>query len=100
MSTSPTPVPDEPQSLPAPPAPKVRVRVPATPAVRVRRASPFEQLFDGLRNTVLSEETLVLMEFLIVAAIGVIAFVTVYPTASHAIDSLANYLNKQFNTTF
>ena len=38
--------------------------------------------------------------FLIVAAIGVIAFVTVYPTASHAIDSLANYLNKQINTTF
>lgn len=102
MATSPTPLPDDPQALPAPPppAPKVRVRVPAAPLVRVRRASPFEQLFDSLRNTVLSEETLVLMEFLIVAAIGVIAFITVYPTCSNAIDSLANYLNKQFNTSF
>jgi|SwirhisoilCB3_FD_contig_31_2144218_length_556_multi_3_in_0_out_0_2 hypothetical protein len=102
MATTPSPIQDDPQGLPAAPtpAPKVRVRLPATPLVRVRQASFFEQMFDGLRNTILSEETLILMEFLIVAAIGVIAFVTVYPTCSSAVDSVANYLNKQFNTSF
>jgi len=102
MATTPTPLQDDPQALPAAPAPtpRVRVRMPATPLVRVRRASIIEQMFDGLRNTVLSEETLILMEFLIVAAIGIIAFITVYPTCSSAVDSVANYINKQFNTSF
>lgn len=82
------------------PAPRVRVRVPAAPAVRVRRATPFEQLFERLRNTVLSEETLVLLEFLIVITIGIVAFFTVFPTFSSAVDSIASYVNKQFGTTF
>lgn len=102
MATSPSPVPDDQQDVTAEPtpAPRVRVRVPAAPSIRVRRASAIEQMFDSLRNTVLSEETLVLMEFLIVVTIGVVAFVTVYPTFSSAVDSIANYLNKQFNTSF
>jgi hypothetical protein len=102
MATTPTPLQDDPQALPAAPTPtpRVRVRMPATPSVRVRRASVIEQMFDGLRNTVLSEETLILMEFLIVAAIGIIAFITVYPTCSSAVDSVANYINKQFSTSF
>lgn len=76
------------------------MRVPATPSVRVRRATPFEQFFDQIRNVILSEETLILMEFLIVIAIGVVSFVTVYPTFHAAVDSIANYLNKQFGTSF
>jgi hypothetical protein len=66
----------------------------------VRRATPFEQLFDSMRNVILSEETLVLMEFLIVITIGLVAFFEVFPTFSSAVDSIANYLNKQFGTTF
>lgn len=102
MATSPTQMPEDPQALPqaATPAPRVRVRVPPAPSVRVRRASVFEQLADTFRNTVLSEETLVLLEFMIIIAIGVIAFFTVYPTMSSAVDSLATYLNKQFSTSF
>jgi hypothetical protein len=102
MATSPTEVPDDPQALPpaAMPAPKVRIRVPPMPSVRVRRATPFEQFFDRLRTTILSEETLVLLEFLIVITIGIVAFFTVFTTFSSAVDSIANYLNKQFGTTF
>jgi hypothetical protein len=59
-----------------------------------------EQMFDSLRNTVLSEETLVLLEFMIIIAIGLVAFFTVYPTMSSAVDSIANYINKQFSTSF
>jgi hypothetical protein len=102
MATSPSSMPDDPQALTqgTTPAPRVRVRMPATPSVRVRRATPFEQLFDSIRNTLLSEETLVLMEFTIIIAIGVVAFFTVFPTMSSAVDSIANYVNKNFNTTF
>jgi hypothetical protein len=102
MATSPSIPPDDQQALPpaSMPAPRVRVRVPAAPSVRVRRATPFEQFFDRIRNTVLSEETLVLLEFLIVAAIGIVAFITVFPTFQAAVDSIATYLNKQFGTTF
>lgn len=103
MATSPQQmVPDDQQALPAPPppAPRVRVRVPPSPSVRVRRATPFEQFFERIRNVVLSEETLILMEFLIVIAIGVISFFTVYPTFHAAVDSISNYLNKQFGTAF
>jgi hypothetical protein len=102
MATSPSSLPDDPQALtqPTTPAPRVRVRVPAAPSVRVRRATMIEQMFDSLRNTVLSEETLVLLEFMIIIAIGLVAFFTVYPTMSSAVDSIANYINKQFSTSF
>ena len=101
MATSPQPIPDDQQALPASaPAPRVRVRIPPAPVVRVRRATPFELFFEKLRNIVLSEETLVLMEFMIVIAIGLVAFITVFPTFSSAVDSIANYVNKQFGTTF
>jgi hypothetical protein len=76
------------------------VRVPPAPAVRVRRASVLEQMMDSLRNTILSEETLILLEFLIIIAIGVVAFITIFPTMQSAVDSIANYLNKQFGTGF
>ncbi|HWE61164.1 MAG TPA: hypothetical protein VHB98_05585 [Chloroflexota bacterium] len=92
---------DQQQALTSPPtAPRVRVRVPPMPSVRVRHATPFELFFERIRNIVLSEETLVLMEFLIVIAIGVVAFFTVFPTFHGAVDSIANYLNKQFGTSF
>jgi hypothetical protein len=102
MASSSTQLPEDPQALSQPqaPSPKVRVRVPPAPAVRVRRASIFEQLADSLRNTVLSEETLVLLEFVIIVTIGVIAFITIFPTMSTTVDSVANYLNKQFSTNF
>lgn len=101
MAINPQYGPDDQQALAAPPpAPKVRMRVPAAPSVRVRRATPFEQFFDQIRNVILSEETLILMEFLIVIAIGVVSFFTVYPTFHAAVDSIANYLNKQFGTSF
>ena len=102
MGSSSTQLPEDPQALSQaqPPSPKVRVRVPPAPAVRVRRASIFEQMADSLRNTILSEETVVLLEFVIIVAIGVLAFITVYPTMSTAVDSVANYLNKQFSTSF
>jgi hypothetical protein len=98
----PSQLPEDPQALPqAPaPAPKVRVRMSPAPAVRVRRATALEQMADTFRNTVLSEETLVLLEFVIIVAIGVIAFITVYPTMTTAVDSIANYVNKQFSTSF
>jgi hypothetical protein len=103
MATSPQQVaPDDQQQALAspPPAPRVRVRVPPVPVVRVRHATPFEQFFERLRNVVLSEETLVLLEFLIVIAIGIVSFFTVYPTFHTAVESIANYLNKQFGTSF
>jgi hypothetical protein len=103
MATSPQHVApdDQQQALTSPPpAPRVRVRVPPMPAVRVRHATPFEQFFERMRNVVLSEETLILMEFLIVIAIGIVSFFTVYPTFHTGIDSIANYVNKQFGTTF
>lgn len=101
MATSPQPGPDAQQNLPSTqPAPRVRVRIPPMPSVRVRRATPFELLFERIRNIILSEETLVLLEFLIVIAIGLVSFFTVYPTFHGAVDSVANYLNKQFGTTF
>jgi hypothetical protein len=40
------------------------------------------------------------MEFMIIIGIGVVAFATVYPTMSSAVDSMANYINKQFSTNF
>ena len=100
--TTSTHLPEDPQALSPTqaPSPKVRVRVPPAPSVRVRRASIFEQMADSLRNTVLSEETLVLLEFVIIVGIGVVAFITVFPTMSNAVDSMANYLNKQFSTSF
>jgi hypothetical protein len=82
------------------PAPKITTRAQPAPAVRVRRASIFEQMADSLRNTLLSEETLVLLEFVIIVSIGVVAFITVFPTMSTTVDSVANYLNKQFSTNF
>ena len=100
MATSPSTQPDEPQALPSAPAPRVRVRVPPLPSLRVPHATPFEQFFDNIRSTVLSEETLVLMEFLIVITIGIVAFFTAFPTFSTAVDSVASYINKQFGTTF
>ncbi len=102
MATSSPQLPEDPQALQQAqvPSPKVRVRVPPAPAVRVRRASIFEQMADSLRNTLLSEETIVLLEFVIIVAIGVVAFITVFPTMSTAVDSVANYLNKQFSTSF
>jgi hypothetical protein len=102
MSTPSTRMQDDPQAVSqdAAPSPRVRVRMPASPAVRVRRASFVEQMVESLRNTLLSEETLVLLEFLIIISIGVVAFITVYPTMSTAVDSIAEYLNKQFGTTF
>jgi hypothetical protein len=101
MATSPQTGPDAPQALPSTqPAPRVRVRIPPIPSIRVRHATPFEQFFERIRSVVLSEETLILLEFLIVIAIGVISFFTVYPTFHAGVDSLANYLNKQFGTNF
>lgn len=101
MATSPQPGTDPQQALSsAPAAPRVRVRVPPVPSVRVRRATPFEVFFERIRNVILSEETLILMEFLIVIAIGVVSFFTVYPTFHAAVDSIANYVNKQFGTSF
>jgi hypothetical protein len=102
MATSPSPAPDEPEAPPATPlpAPRVRIRMPAMPAVRVRRATALETFFENFRSTVLSEETVVLLEFLIVIVIGIVAFFTVYPTFKSAVDSIAVYLNKQFGTTF
>lgn len=103
MATNPQIGNDDQQALAAssaPPAPKIRMRVPPAPAVRVRRATPFEQLYESVRNLVLSEETLILMEFLIVIAIGIVTFFTVYPTIHDAVNSIASYLNDQFHTSF
>jgi hypothetical protein len=102
MATPSPQLPEDPQALAqtATPTPRVRVRVPPAPSVRVRRATLLEQLMDSFRSTVLSEETLTLMEFMIIIGIGVVAFATVYPTMSSAVDSMANYINKQFSTNF
>ena len=102
MASSPQTAPDEQQALSqtGTPAPRVRIRIPPAPAVRVRRATPFEVFFERIRNYLLSEETLILLEFLIVIAIGVVAFFTVFPTFSAAVDSIANAVNKQWGTSF
>ena len=101
MAPTSTQLPEDPQGvMPQAPSPNIRVRAQPSPAVRVRRASIFEQLADSVRNTLLSEETLVLLEFVIIVAIGVVAFLTVFPTMSTTVDSVANYLNKQFSTNF
>ena len=102
MAIDPQLAPDDQQALQAnpTPAPRVRVRIPPAPAVRVRRATPFEQFFGKIQNYILSEETLILMEFLIVIAIGIISFFTIYPTFKDAVVAIAEYVNKQFGTTF
>jgi len=84
----------------ATPAPRVRVRAAPAPVVHVRQASAIERAADSFRSTILSEETLVLLEFLIIMSIGIVAFITVFPTMKSAVDSMADYLNKQFSTSF
>ncbi len=69
--------------------PTIRTRQ-ETPAVQVRRPSSLLRTLEAIQNYILSEETLVLVEFLVVAAIGVIVFVAVL----HPMEVLVNNLNQ------
>ncbi len=55
-----------------------------------------EQIFDALHSYVLSEETLVLVEFLFVIAIGVVAFYYAYPPIMRGVVNLHELLTTNF----
>jgi len=57
--------------------PVIRARQDPPPVVRPRRPSSLLRALEGLQSYILAEETLILVEFVIVVAIGLFVFVKV-----------------------
>ena len=68
--------------------PVIRTRQESPPPPRVRRPSSVLRALESVQSYVLSEETLILVEFLVVVAIGVFVFAAVL----HPMESLMNAL--------
>lgn len=78
--------------------PTIRTRE-EQPLIRMRRPSSFMNTLEAAQSYVFSEETLILLEFLVVIAIGIVVFrivlqpmETLVTSISHAISGLG--LNK------
>lgn len=69
--------------------PVIRTRQEA-PLIRVRPPSSFLRLLESVQNYILSEETLILAEVLVVVAIGILVFVNVL----HPMETLMDALGK------
>jgi hypothetical protein len=70
--------------------PVIRARQDPPPVVRPRRPSSFLRALEGLQSYILSEETLILVEFVIVVAIGLFVFVQVL----HPMEGLMQALGR------
>jgi hypothetical protein len=70
--------------------PVIRARQESAPVMRARRPSSLLRALEGLQSYVLSEETLILVEFVIVVAIGLFVFVQVL----HPMEGLMQALGR------
>ena len=75
---------------PEPAPPVIRARQEPAPVVRPRRPSSLLRALEGLQSYILSEETLILVEFVIVVAIGLFVFVQVL----HPMEGLMQALGR------
>jgi hypothetical protein len=85
--------PDGPGSVRRPPEaapPVIRARQEPPPMVRPRHPSSLMRVLEGLQSYILSEETLILVEFVIVVAIGLFVFVQVL----HPMEGLMQALGR------
>jgi hypothetical protein len=72
--------------------PVIRTRQEA-PIVSPRPPSTFLRTLESLQNYVLSEETLILVELLVVVAVGVIVFVNVLHPAETFVNSVGQLIS-------
>ena len=70
--------------------PVIRTRQEPPPVVRPRRPSAYMRMLEALQSYILSEETLILIEFVIVVAIGLFVFVQVL----HPMEGLMQALGR------
>lgn len=68
--------------------PVIRTRQEQQPALRVRRPSSVLRALETIQTYILSEETLILVEFLVVVAIGIFVFAAIL----HPMESLMTAL--------
>jgi hypothetical protein len=72
--------------------PVIRTRQEA-PLVQPRRPSAVLRMLEGLQNYILSEETLILVEFLVVVAIGIVVFVAVLHPVETVVDGIGKSIS-------
>lgn len=69
--------------------PVIRTRQEAPPPPRIRQPSVVTRALESAMNYVISEETLTLVQFLVVVAIGIFVFVAVL----HPMENLVSSIN-------
>lgn len=69
--------------------PVIRTRQEA-PLARPRQPNPYLRVLESVQNYIFSEETLILVEFLVVVAVGIVVFVNVL----HPMENLTSALGQ------